>query len=1002
MKYFTAALSFLTLLLTVPHNSLFVFAQEITSTTETSEDSSKVYVISYDASDIILADVGLGSKIMSLASSQNLDETIGAVIENTGADITRNFENLNTIAASMTEAEKNTLMEQIPGISIREPKMYQLTLSTKASYVQATQFAADMGYTGSGQYVAVIDSGIDDTTSMLTGKLNSGYEACFSNSGLLTPQYVNPSITTNGGGYYACPTNIGTLPTRTSTSPLTFSPATVMNASQPLNTYSSTIGNDINHGTNVAQIAVGSHITSPSNITGIAPGANLVGVNVSTFVDSRNPVAGIPTGTGTGYEVSIDTTPDYIAISDVDLIEGLRYVQYLKDTLGVPIAAVNMSLSDNEAYDDQNDCDTRVVPAQNIDNTLVKSQITALNNSGIVVVAASGNNGYNQAGTGLYAAGISFPSCLSNVIAVGNLDTTSNIEPTTANTSINSSSNVGDLLDIFAPGTGVLTASNNGFTGTSAASPFVAGAVALLKSSYPSATVSQITNALTLGSDVTVNLSNIGISKPMLRMIPAFDKLNQIVASAPTLTITSTVPSVISGPTAFTFTVTDDIGINTQYNSLPSVTLDGTSQFILTSPATQISCVQTSLKVLTCSTTIEPTVSNATTPLKFIATDRGGNILNFSQTMVVDTTAPTITNITSSTANGTYGVGTVIPVAITFTNSVTVTGIPQILLETGTTDISAVYTSGSGTNTLIFNYTITSNDAAADLDYASTAALSINSGTIKNTSLLDAVLTLPAPGAAGSLGANKNIVINSTVPTVTSITAINADNTYTSNELIRVTVTFTSPVIVTGSPTLTLETGTTDSIAAYSSGSGTSTLTFAHIVVSTDSTLDLDYTSTSALLLNSGTILSLLNNLPATLTLPVPGALGSLSANKAIILTTAVVVPVVSSGGGGGGGGGGGATITPRFSLATPAITPTPIKNCVSPSVTVTSKSSKANIIALEKFLQKYYFKSFIPDQKYGIETITALKSIQKKLKIKQTGVFDTVTKKAILKANCK
>ena len=114
--------------------------------------------------------------------------------------------------------------------------------------------------------------------------------------------------------------------------------------------------------------------------------------------------------------------------------------------------------------------------------------------------------------------------------------------------------------------------------------------------------------------------------------------------------------------------------------------------------------------------------------------------------------AVTVTNVTSSTANGTYGVGAVISIQVTFSGVVTVTGTPQLALNSGGT---ASYVSGSGSNTLNFNYTVGAGQSSADLDYTSTSALT---GTI-NGPAAPATLTLSAPGAAGSLGANKNIVI---------------------------------------------------------------------------------------------------------------------------------------------------------------------------------------------------------------------------------------------------
>ncbi|MDD5581082.1 MAG: cadherin domain-containing protein [Methylobacter sp.] len=54
-------------------------------------------------------------------------------------------------------------------------------------------------------------------------------------------------------------------------------------------------------------------------------------------------------------------------------------------------------------------------------------------------------------------------------------------------------------------------------------------------------------------------------------------------------------------------------------------------------------------------------------------------------------------------------------------------------------------------------------DTAADLDYSSTTALSLNGGTIVDSSTsLTAILTLATVGAANSLGANKDIVIDTT------------------------------------------------------------------------------------------------------------------------------------------------------------------------------------------------------------------------------------------------
>jgi hypothetical protein len=44
-------------------------------------------------------------------------------------------------------------------------------------------------------------------------------------------------------------------------------------------------------------------------------------------------------------------------------------------------------------------------------------------------------------------------------------------------------------------------------------------------------------------------------------------------------------------------------------------------------------------------------------------------------------------------------------------------------LETGSTDQVVSYSSGSGSDTLTFTYTVQSGDTSSDLDYASTSSL---------------------------------------------------------------------------------------------------------------------------------------------------------------------------------------------------------------------------------------------------------------------------------------
>lgn len=189
------------------------------------------------------------------------------------------------------------------------------------------------------------------------------------------------------------------------------------------------------------------------------------------------------------------------------------------------------------------------------------------------------------------------------------------------------------------------------------------------------------------------------------------------------------------------------------------------------------------------------------------------------------TLGPSVTNVTSSTANGQYGVGATISIQVTFSETVNVTGTPQLALNSGGT---ASYASGSGTNTLTFVYTVAAGQNSAHLDYTSTGALSLNGGTIKDTGSNNAVLTLPAPGAAGSLGANKNIVINTVGPTVLSYKVLFGTQSFTlPGGRIRLPWTTITAIQVTFSEAVTGNASSLTGVAVTGiSGSGTNTVTW--------------------------------------------------------------------------------------------------------------------------------------------------------------------------------
>ncbi|MCE7996903.1 MAG: hypothetical protein HEP71_33385, partial [Roseivirga sp.] len=162
-------------------------------------------------------------------------------------------------------------------------------------------------------------------------------------------------------------------------------------------------------------------------------------------------------------------------------------------------------------------------------------------------------------------------------------------------------------------------------------------------------------------------------------------------------------------------------------------------------------------------------------------TDLAGNAfagdITFEETYTIDNTTPIITNVKASSANGNYGSTDQITIQTTFNESVNVTGSPTLELETGLTDQKATYSGGSGTSTLEFTYTVQTGDTNPDLDYNGTTALVLNGGSIKDAANLDAVLTLPNPGAAGSLGANADLVVDGSTPSFIA-TQLAGDNSY--------------------------------------------------------------------------------------------------------------------------------------------------------------------------------------------------------------------------------
>lgn len=241
-------------------------------------------------------------------------------------DSVKEFKYLPYLALSVNSTGVAALEASDKVLDIEEDILMSPALSKSVPLIGANG-AWTSGYTGAGQTIALIDTGVDKSHPFLTGKVVS--EACYSTS-------------------YA---SYGS----TSLCPAAASSSTASNSALACNIP----GQECKHGTLVAGVLAG----SGNAFSGVAPDASLIAINVYSRFDDPDRCEG-----------TVPCALSYLS----DQVRGLeRVVEIRRD---YRIAAVNMSLSGRKYIAN---CDT--------DQPALKSAIDLLASFGIATVAPTGN-----------------------------------------------------------------------------------------------------------------------------------------------------------------------------------------------------------------------------------------------------------------------------------------------------------------------------------------------------------------------------------------------------------------------------------------------------------------------------------------------------------------------------------------------------------------------------------------------------------------------------------
>ncbi len=395
----------------------------------------------------------------------------------------KQFESIPFMAMEVTAAELEVLLASTDVTTIEEDRLNQLHLAESVPIIGGTS-AWSSGYTGVGQTVAILDTGVDKNHPFLTGRVVS--EACYSTT------YAPDSATS------ICPGGVAA--------------STAANSAMP---YTSGVcpSGECDHGTHVAGIAAGSGASAGQSFSGVAKGASIIAIQVFSRFNNLADCG--------------NYAPCALAYTS-DMIAGMQRVYALSGTYS--IASVNMSIGGG-SYSSQATCDAN--------NASRKAIIDTLRSVNIATVISSGNDGYTSS--------MGAPGCISSAVSVGSTWDSSSPGRACPLGGIDYGgvdnvacySNSASFLNLLAPGSAIYSSTPYStyatYHGTSMAAPHVAGAWALLKQEKPSITVTEALAALSNTGQPVTDARN-GISKPRINVNAALASI-QIAPSVFSLSV---------------------------------------------------------------------------------------------------------------------------------------------------------------------------------------------------------------------------------------------------------------------------------------------------------------------------------------------------------------------------------------------------------------------------------------------------------------------------------